>query len=119
MRFATAYYFLLLYAMVILKPVIPVAEDALFHCFALAYHVATVHAIEGKDHVEKEMAAAGADEASSKKQLTDKAEQSIHEKAIDFALSPLIPYPSICVYPHIKESIRNICIDFNNPPPRI
>lgn len=102
-----------------LKPLLPVAEDALFHCFAEAYHVATVHAVEGKDHVEKEMAAAGADEASSKKQQADKAEQSIHETATDYALSPLSPYPSMYLYPFIKESISNIYIDFINPPPRI
>ena len=119
MRFATAYYLLLIYTTVILKPLIPVAEDALFHCFAEAYHVATVHAVEGKDHVEKEMAAAGTDEASSKKQLADKAEQSIHETAIDYTLSSLISYTSICSYPLIKESIRNIYIDFINPPPRV
>jgi len=119
MRFATAYYFLLLYAMVILKPVIPVAEDALFHCFALAYHVATVHAIEGKDHVEKEMAASSTDDASTKKQQADKAEQTIHETTTEYALTPLTPYLSVCNYPLIKESIRNIYIDFINPPPRI
>jgi hypothetical protein len=119
MKFATAYYLLLIYATVMLKPLIPVAEDALFHCFAEAYHVATVHAIEGKNHVEKEMAASGADDTSSKKQQADKAEQSIHETTIDYTLSPLIPYPLICVYPFIKESIRNIYIDFINPPPRI
>jgi hypothetical protein len=101
------------------KPLLPVAEDALFHCFAEAYHVATVHVIEGKDHVEKEMAAAGADEASSKKQQPDNAEQSIHETATGYTLSLLISYHSIYNYPFIKESIRNIYIDFVNPPPRI
>ena len=119
MKFATAYYLLLIYTTVILKPLIPVAEDALFHCFAEAYHVATVHAVEGKDHVEKEMAASGADEASPKKQQADKAEQPIHETTTDYILSPLTPYPLISVYPFINESIRNIYIDFINPPPRI
>jgi hypothetical protein len=45
MKFAIAYYLLLIYSTVILKPLIPVAEDALFHCFAEAYHIASVHAI--------------------------------------------------------------------------
>jgi len=119
MKFATAYYLLLIYTTVTLKPLIPVAEDALFHCFAEAYHVATVHAIEGKDHVKKEMAASGAADASPKKQQADKSEQSIHEATTDYTLSRLTPYPLICVYPFIKESIRNIYIDFVNPPPRI
>ena len=102
-----------------LKPLIPVAEDVLFHCFAEAYHVVTVHANEGKDHVEKEMAASGADDTSSKKQQADKAEQPIHETRTDYTLRPLTPYPLISVYPFINESIRNIYIDFINPPPRI
>jgi hypothetical protein len=119
MKFATAYYLLLIYATVILKPLIPVAEDVLFHCFAEAYHVATVHAVEGKDHVEKEMAAAGADETSSKKQQPDRAEQSTHETTIPYALSPLNPCPSMYVYPFIKESMSNIDIDLIKPPPRI
>jgi hypothetical protein len=118
MKFAIAYYLLLIYATVILKPLIPVAEDAIMHCFAEAYHIATVHAIEGKDHVEKEMAASGANDDSSKNQKADKAEQTIHETAIVYTLIPLHPCPLIPGYALLKESLSNICIDFINPPPR-
>src|SRR6476619_1477623 len=107
MKFATAYYLLLIYATVMLKPLIPVAEDALFHCFAEAYHVATVHVLEGKDHVEKEMAASGAEDATPKNQQSYKAEQPIHETRTDYTLRPLTPYPLISVYPFINESICN------------
>jgi hypothetical protein len=65
------------------------------------------------------MAASGADDASPKKQQADKAQQSIHETTTGYTLSLLTPHPLICVYPFIKESIRNIYIDFINPPPRI
>jgi hypothetical protein len=119
MKFAAAYYLLLIYVTVILKPLIPVAEDALEHCFAEAYHVATVHAVEGNDHVEKEMAASGANDDSSKNQKADKTEQTIHETAIDFTFNFLNPYPLIYSYPCINASLSNIYIDFVNPPPRI
>ncbi len=119
MKFAAAYYLFLIYTTVILKPLIPVAEDAVVHCFAEAYHVATVHAVEGNDHVEKEMAASGANDDSSKNQKIDKTEQTIHESAIDYTLSFLNPCPLIYSYPFINESLSNIYIAFVNPPPRI
>ncbi len=56
MKFALAYYLLLLYSTVILKPLIPIAEDSVEHCFAEAYHIATVHAKYGNNHLEKEVA---------------------------------------------------------------
>ena len=119
MKFAAAYYLLLIYSTVILKPLIPVAEDALMHCFGEAWHIATVHAAEGSNHVEKEISASGANDDSSKNQKTDKTEQAIHETAINYALIPLNPCPSISDYAFLKESISNIYIDFINPPPRI
>ena len=119
MKFAIAYYLLLIYSTVVLKPLIPVAEDAVMHCFAEAYHIATVHAIEGNNHVEKEMADPGANDNSSKNQKADKTEQTIHETAVCYTFIHFNPCTSIDGYPFIEESISNIYIDFINPPPRI
>ena len=69
MKFAIAYYLLLIYATVILKPLIPVVEDVLIHCFAEAYHVATVHAKYGNNHLEKELANTNDDVAIKIKML--------------------------------------------------
>ncbi len=118
MKFATAYYLLLIYATVILKPMIPVAEDVLVHCFAEAYHVATVHATQGSNHVEKDMAA-DANDDSSKNQKADKAEQTIHETAIDYIFNFLNPHPVIYYHSIINDSLSNIFIAFVKPPPRI
>lgn len=119
MKFATAYYLVLIYATVILKPIIPVVQDALVHCFAEAYHIATVHAIKGNNHLEKELAGSGADADSNKTQKADKAEQAIHETAIDFAYDFL--YPNFLKNHHSfsNELLSNVFIDFVNPPPRI
>lgn len=55
MRFSLAYYLLLLYTTVIIKPLLPIAADAWDHAFAEAKHIATVHARYGKNHLEKEI----------------------------------------------------------------
>lgn len=119
MKFAIAYYLLLIYATVIAKPILPVAEDILLHCFAEAYHIATVHANEGKDHVEKEMADSGKDDASSKDQKADKAGQTIYEAVVDLTFSFINPYPLIYHYSFLNESLSKIYIAYINPPPRI
>lgn len=77
MKFATAYYLLLIYLTVMLQPLIPIAEDAISHCFAEAYHVATVHAKYGNNHVEIALADDAKDEDNSKNTAAPKAgEQS-------------------------------------------
>ncbi len=79
MKFAIAYYLLLIYTTVILKPLIPVAEDALMHCFAEAYHIATVHAQYGNDHLEKNIATTNDDaNSNSKNVLKEDNASSIH-----------------------------------------
>lgn len=119
MKFAAAYYLLLIYAGIIAKPIIPAAKDMLLHCFAQAYHIATVHAIEGKDHVEKEMADSGKDDASSKTQKVDKTEQCLHEAIAGSVFSFINPYPFLYHYSFLNQSLSKIYIDFINPPPRI
>ncbi|MFT4152558.1 hypothetical protein [Parafilimonas sp.] len=76
MKFATAYYLLLIYSTVILKPVIPVVEDGLQHCFAEAYHIATVHARYGNNHLEKTIAEAGRESETSKGRHTAGSEET-------------------------------------------
>ena len=119
MKFAAAYYLLLIYATVIAKPIIPVAEDMLLHYFAETHHITTVHAAEGKDHVDKEMAASGKDDVASKNQKADKAEESIHEIAIDITFNCLNPHASINRTVFTKKLLSTIYIDFISPPPRI
>lgn len=119
MKFTIAYYLFLIYATVILKPLIPVAEDTVMHFFGEAYHIATVHAAEGKDHVEKEMADSGKDDAFSKTQKIDKAEQSLHETIAGSAFNFTNPYPLLYHYSFLNQFLRNIYIPYINPPPRI
>ena len=55
MKVPIAYYLLLLYVTVMFKPLIPIVSDAVSHTFAEAIHIATVHAIYGSNHLEKEL----------------------------------------------------------------
>ena len=102
-----------------LKPIIPVAQDVIVHCFAEAWHVATVHATQGNNHVEKEMADSGANDDSSKNQKADKTEQTIHETAVNYTFNFLNPYPIIYSYPFISDALSNGFIAYVNQPPRI
>lgn len=64
MKFPIAYYLLLLYLTVILKPLMPLIGDAWEHTFAESIHIATVHAKYGANHLEKTIAEAGPDNTS-------------------------------------------------------
>jgi len=119
MKFALAYYLILIYATVMLKPIIPLAQDAIVHCFAEAYHEATVHAMEGNDHVEKEMADSGADDDATKNQKADKTEQTIHETGVVYVFHFINLYSLVCNYPFINAPLSNTYIAFINPPPRV
>ena len=55
MRVPVAYYLLLLYVTVMFKPLVPIVSDAISHTFSEAIHIATVHAIYGSNHLQKEL----------------------------------------------------------------
>lgn len=77
MRFPLAYYLLLLYSTVMLKPLIPVIEDNIEHCFAEAYHIATIHMKYGNNHLENELASTNSDGSTNKDQNTTKSEETM------------------------------------------
>jgi len=55
MKQRIAYYFLLIYTLVLLKPIIATIQDGLSHLFAEAIHIATVHAKYGSNHLQREV----------------------------------------------------------------
>ena len=52
MRYLAAYFLMLFYMVIMLKPLIPVICDAWSHIFAEAEHIATIHAKYGSNHLE-------------------------------------------------------------------
>jgi hypothetical protein len=118
MKFIIAYYLLLLYGVVICKPLIPIATDLLSHTFAEAIHLATVHAKYGNDHLEKEMANTGAE--NNKNQTAVKSEEifithiSVKNYAYHINIKKLSKY-----YPNLKQGkIESIFILTPAPPPK-
>ena len=64
--------------MVIIHPLIPLAEDGLSHFFAEAYHIATVHAIYGNNHLEEQEAAASGSNSNEKNMPKEEITISVH-----------------------------------------
>lgn len=61
MRQTTAYYLMLLYLTVMLKPLMPLVADSAAHFFNEAWHEATVHARYGTHHTDREIANTGSE----------------------------------------------------------
>ena len=99
MRATIAYYMLILYATVMFKPLIPIAEDFLSHSFSEAIHIATVHAIYGSNHLQKELSQ---QEKQSNRPTSLNGEITVHipasELQFDFDL-----YAAPINYPANKE----------------
>lgn len=77
MRAPVAYYMMILYFTVMFKPLIPIVSDALSHTFAEAIHIATVHAIYGSNHLQKELADTGSENSNGKHQHTTNGEEQV------------------------------------------
>ena len=77
MKVLIAYYLVLLYITVMFKPLIPIVSDVLSHTFSKAIHIATVHAVYGSHHLEKELLNSSSDNASSSHQNTVNAEDPV------------------------------------------
>ncbi len=120
MRFTTAYYLTLLYVIVMFKPLIPIASDALSHAFAEAIHISTVHAIYGSNHLEKELADTSSDNASSKSQKNINIEDQVtlhisaNECIYDFSVSKTDKSFSLLEFFNLKAGY----ILKQSPPPK-
>src|SRR4051794_35375252 len=118
MKFAIAYYLLLIYATVILKPLIPFAEDALVHCFAEAYHVATVHAVYGNNHIEKELAANSDNNEKNNKADINTDSTSVHVAVIEQLYSFEFIQPAIFYHMPLKFALPQITLSGLIQPPK-
>ena len=66
MKAPIAYYLLLLYGIVMFRPLIPMVSDTLSHTFSEAIHIATVHTVYGSNHLEKELSTTTPDDTTSR-----------------------------------------------------
>ncbi|MEP7375420.1 MAG: hypothetical protein ABI675_18630 [Chitinophagaceae bacterium] len=77
MKSTVAYYLMLLYVTVMLKPLIPIVSDWWQHEFNEMEHLSQVHAIYGNQHLQQGIADTGADNDHSKNQSTLNSEDQV------------------------------------------
>ncbi len=119
MKYAAAYYLFLLYCTVLLRCAIPVACDALSHVFNEEKHLATVHAVYGNNHLEKEVAANETD--NNKTATTVKYEEPVpvHLQTIVLSVAGLLPGNSKTTFSFIPFFFLNVHIPHPFPPPKL
>ncbi len=99
---------------------IPVTEDAIMHCFAEAYHISTVHAKYGNDHLEKEVAAGTDDNDKSNKSAVKDDETITAHIAVaapQYIFANTIP--EVLCYIELKSALHKIVLNKLVPPPKI
>lgn len=100
MRAAVAYYMMILYFTVMFKPLIPIIKDKLSHTFAEAIHIATVHAIYGTNHLQKEVDQTTSDATNGKHQNSNN-EDAVYVSANE------------CEFDFCNAMIRENCFTYN------
>lgn len=118
MKFTAAYYLLLIYISVIIRPLVPVMTDAAEHFFQGAHHIATVHAKYGEHHVQITIAN---DEKQSKQtpgtlsqDETVQLHIPVNEYYFSFSvLDEMINYPR-----HFNAGVNSGYLSLHAPPPK-
>ncbi len=119
MKVTAAYYLMLLYITVMLKPLLPLVSDAISHTFAEAIHIATVHAIYGSNHLQKELSDTAEANTNNKHQNNNSEDQvPVHvsgkECLYDFPFNTKDEY-----YSYLKLQYLNSGYVLKNfPPPK-
>ena len=94
------------YFLLTLKPVMPIIMDVLAHAFWENVHLATVHVVNGKEHVHYELrrAANGLDKEKAGGKYREENDAPAHLAAVPFTVSaPVIiyglrQYPAVTFY---------------------
>ena len=118
MRFSTAYYLLLIYSLMMLKPLLPVVSDLLSHVFAEAIHIATVHAKYGSHHLEKELETTARDNSKNHNAVISEENFTVHVSTNEYSYyfyrgGQNKNYPVLRI-----DSMEDILIPKQAPPPK-
>lgn len=112
---------MLLYITVLFKPLLPVINDALSHTFAEAIHIATVHAVYGSNHLEKDLSDTASENSNNKHQAGTNIEDqlSVHVSSsaclYDFSITGTGNAFSLLKLFGLKAGF----ISKHSPPPRL
>ena len=72
-----AYYLMLLYATVMVKPLLPVVNDFISHQFNGIEHISLVHALYGNQHLQNEIAESDSDKKGTRNQNIAKSFEGV------------------------------------------
>jgi hypothetical protein len=115
-----AYYLMLLYITVMLKPLIPIVGDWWQHEFNEMEHLSHVHAIYGNHHLQNEIADTGSDNDHSKSQsvLNSEDQVAFHLLVAEYKNEPhsIIADKQFATLNYLKPS--SVLISPEGPPPR-
>ncbi len=97
----------------------PLVNDAISHTFDEAMHIATVHAVYGANHLQKELASTGSDTQKDQQSAKEESQIPVHvfEESCDYLFQPIIDNTA---FNSIKEQILlSVSIAIHTPPPRL
>jgi DNA repair photolyase len=118
MKAAIAYYLMLLYITVMFKPLIPIVKDTIAHTFAEAIHIATVHAIYGSNHLQKEISETTSDNNKQQSTSTNEDQFPVHVSAKEY----LYDFSSALIFKKYfylhSYNLKSGFITKHSPPPR-
>ncbi len=118
MRHPSAYYLLLLYCTVLMRCAIPVACDELSHIFNEEDHIATIHAVYGNNHVEKEIAADEKDNTKSQSTVKYEDQIPVHLSGETYMLTTSTIQPILHSSCFAVVQLQSIFLPKHIPPPR-
>lgn len=118
MKSAAAYYLILLYAVAVCKPFLPVVSDFLAHTFWNAEHIEAVHHTHGANHVHYELKEAAKQEKESTTSHAVSEPVPVHipvQNSYDFSLADSATQrPVTSLY-----AITHSFLEIHTPPPKV
>jgi hypothetical protein len=118
MKHPGAYYLVLLYVTVMLKPLMPLISDAWAHTFAESIHIATVHAKYGANHLEKELSATSSENENNKAHNSVKTEEPFPPHLTFTECNDEVSLNAFDIsYPVFNLNIPEAVFIFNQAPP--
>jgi hypothetical protein len=118
-KYTFAYILFLVYSFAVFGQMIPIIKDRFSHTFAEALHIATVHALYGSNHVDKEIETATRNSAKSDHPVKHAENFEVH------ILSEQFSYTSAenndCKYLTGRKTyfLKQVLISIQSPPPRL
>ena len=109
---------MLAYTLLMIKPILPVIADAMAHSFWKSQHILTVHEVNGKFHVHKELVKASKDDEKRKQHTGNKFENSDYVHVPYAAISVVVFPATISIYATYKSNYTSFHVNSDYPPPK-